>query len=268
MLDRITPLIITWNEIDNIGRTLAALYWARRIVVVDSGSSDGTLELLRSDPRIDVVVRPFDDFARQCEAGLKHVDTDWTLSIDADYELTESLVDELRRLDGRPEVGGYAVAFDYCIHGYTLRASLYPSRIVLHRTQTARYRMDGHGHRVEVAGCVEQLAGRIRHDDRKPLSRWVSAQARYAYQESRNLLERPWLELNLQDRIRRAIVFAPWLVPAYCLIVKRGLLDGLPGWYYALQRSVSESILSLAICEVRLRKRCAAQVVSDSSESP
>jgi glycosyltransferase involved in cell wall biosynthesis len=252
MLDRITPLIITWNEIDNIGRTLAALTWARRIVVVDSGSTDGTLELLRADPRIDVLVRPFDDFARQCDAGLSRVGTEWTLSIDADYQVTAALIDELRAVEPAPEVGGYAVDFDYCVHGHSLRASLYPSRIVLHRTQGARYRMDGHGHRVDVPGRVDRLAGRIRHDDRKPIGRWLSAQARYAEQESRHLLAQPWRDLNWQDRVRRAVVIAPWLVPMYCLVLKRGLLDGLPGWHYALQRGIAEAALALRLIELKL----------------
>ena len=70
MLDRITPLLITLDEEPNIERTLAALAWAREIVVVDSGSTDGTLELLRLDPRVRVVTREFDTFAGQLGFGL------------------------------------------------------------------------------------------------------------------------------------------------------------------------------------------------------
>ena len=64
--DTVTPLLITFNEIQNIGRMLAKLDWARRIVVIDSGSTDGTLGILAKDPRIEVVHRPFDSFAEQC----------------------------------------------------------------------------------------------------------------------------------------------------------------------------------------------------------
>src|SRR5688500_155566 len=97
-LDGVTPLIITYNEIDNIERTLAPLSWARRIVVVDSGSTDGTLEALAKDPRITVHNRPFDSFADQCNFGLTKVESDWVLSLDADYELSEPLAAELRSL--------------------------------------------------------------------------------------------------------------------------------------------------------------------------
>jgi glycosyltransferase involved in cell wall biosynthesis len=251
-LDEVTPLLITFDEMANLERTLAALDWARQIVAVDSGSSDGTLERLRADPRITVLVRAFDDFASQCQAGLELVETDWVLSMDADYELTPELIREIAALSPPQDVDGYAIAFDYCVHGQALRGSLYPPRVALHRTRGARYRMDGHGHRVELRGRVGRLAGRIRHDDRKPLSRWLAAQARYAEFESRHLIDTPWRQLGWADRVRRLIVVAPWLVPLHCLLIKRGLLDGLPGWHYALQRGIAEAVLSLKLIEARL----------------
>ncbi len=251
-VDQVTPLLITLDEMANLDRTLAALAWARRIVAVDSGSTDGTLERLKSDPRITVLVRPFDDFARQCQAGLELVETEWVLSMDADYEPTPALVEEIARLSPPDDVDGYAISFDYCVHGRVLRGSLYPPRIVLHRSRGARYRMEGHGHRVELQGRIEQLAGRIRHDDRKPLARWLAAQARYADAEARHLSAARWSGIGWADRVRKLIVVAPWLVPLHCLIVKRGLLDGLPGWHYALQRGIAEAILSLKLIEAKL----------------
>jgi glycosyltransferase involved in cell wall biosynthesis len=251
-LDAVTPLLITFDEMANLERTLAALDWARKIVAVDSGSTDGTLERLRADPRITVLVRRFDDFARQCQAGLDLVESDWVLSMDADYEATRALVREVATLTPPHDVDGYAIAFDYCVHGHALRGSLYPPRVALHRTRDALYRMDGHGHRVELRGRIERLEGRIRHDDRKPLSRWLAAQARYADAEARHLRSASWRELGWADRVRKIIVIAPLLVALHCLIVKRGLLDGLPGWHYALQRGIAEAVLSLKLIEAKL----------------
>src|SRR5579864_1004870 len=77
MRDQITPLLITYNEAPNIARTVDKLSWAKRIVVIDSGSTDATLDLLRGFPQVDVIGHPFSDFASQCNFGLTQVATPW-----------------------------------------------------------------------------------------------------------------------------------------------------------------------------------------------
>ena len=63
MLDNITTLIITFNEPPNIRRTINKLSWARRIVVLDSGSTDDTLKILQTYSQVEVLHHPFSDFA-------------------------------------------------------------------------------------------------------------------------------------------------------------------------------------------------------------
>lgn len=251
-LGAVTPLLITYNEIDNIGRTLAGLGWARRIVVMDSGSSDGTLELLAADPRITVVHRKFDDFARQCQAGLGAIDTPWVLSMDADYLIPAALAQEIDGLTPAAAVAGFQIGFRWSVYGRLLRGALYPPRVMLHRVEGARYYMLGHGHRVEVAGRVEALRSTAIHDDRKSLARWLASQDKYATQEAVTLLDAPWNRLRWQAKVRRLMFVAPWLVPLYCLTVQRGLLDGKAGWHYALQRGIAEAIIALKLLERRL----------------
>ena len=117
LFDGITPLLITFNEAPNIARTLDKLGWARRIVVVDSGSSDGTLEILARYPQVALFTRAFDNFADQCNFGLAQVQTEWVLSLDADYELSQELVDELRALKPHEHTTGYRARFIYRIYG-------------------------------------------------------------------------------------------------------------------------------------------------------
>ena len=82
----ITPLILTFNEKENIARTMAGLSWAKEVLLIDSGSTDGTLEIARSaHPNVRIVTRFFDSFAGQCNFGLTRIVTPWVLSIDADY---------------------------------------------------------------------------------------------------------------------------------------------------------------------------------------
>src|SRR5690349_4713692 len=81
MLGAITPVILTFNESPNIKRSLAALEWADDIVVVDSGSTDGTLDLLRQYPKVRLFRRPFDTHAKQWRYALTETKilTPWIL---------------------------------------------------------------------------------------------------------------------------------------------------------------------------------------------
>ena len=63
--DQVTPLILTFDEAPNIRRTLDALSWARELVVVDSGSTDGTTEILAAQRNVRRFQRRFDSFKRR-----------------------------------------------------------------------------------------------------------------------------------------------------------------------------------------------------------
>lgn len=244
--------MITFNEAPNLARCLDSVSWAPRVLVVDSGSTDDTLAIARRYPQAEIVHRVFDDFATQCNFGLSLVTTPWVLSLDADYELSADLVREIAELHDST-AAGYQAGFVYCIHGRALRGTLYPPRTVLYRHDLARYRNEGHGHRVVIDGPVRLLAGRIRHDDRKPLGRWLASQQSYARREADHLLSSDRTELRRTDRIRLMGWPAPILVFAYTLIWKGCVLDGWPGWLYVLQRTLAETMIALEIVDRRLR---------------
>ncbi len=277
-LDTITPLILTYNEAPNLDRTLAQLTWANTIVVVDSYSTDATLEILKRYPQIKLIQHPFDSFAAQCNVGLSQITSDWVLSLDADYIVSNELLAEIKALPNDAledslentsnnvlennssnarndtkqtgdRVNGYSVPFKYCVFGKPLRGTLLPPRQVLYRRTQAVYRNDGHAHRVWIDGTVRPLAGYIYHDDRKPLSRWLWAQDCYMILEAKKLRETPLHELSWGDRLRKQTVLAPVVILLYCLILKGGILDGKAGWYYAMQRVLAEILLTLRLME-------------------
>lgn len=246
-LDDITPLILTYNEIANIERTLDCLDWASRILVVDSYSTDGTLEVLARNRRVEIVQHRFHSFADQCNFGITNIGTEWVLSLDADYICNDSFVREIEQLPGEPGADGFRVSFKYCVNGRPLRGSLYPPRTVLYRKRLAHYENDGHAHRVVIDGAVHPLSSVIYHDDRKPLDSWLAAQARYAAHEVQKLRAMPLAELSRADRLRRKGWIAPLAMPFYCLLLRGLILDGRAGIEYTLQRTYAEILLSLRL---------------------
>jgi glycosyltransferase involved in cell wall biosynthesis len=249
-INQVGVLILTYNEAANIERTLSKLRWAKRILIIDSGSSDKTIDIVRRYSQVEVVYRPFDDFANQCNFGLSRIATPWVLSLDADYVLSDDLITELETLTPSKETAGFQARFIYCIYGRRLRASLYPPRVVLYRSERARYRNEGHAHRVTVDGGVRSLDGPILHDDRKPVCYWFSSQQKYARIEANHLLS--GAPLQTADRIRRMGWPAPILVFLYTLLVKGCILEGWRGWLYVLQRTLAELAIAIEIVSRRL----------------
>jgi hypothetical protein len=108
---------------------------------------------------------------------------------------------------------------------------------------------------VIVDGEIECLTGRIDHDDRKPLDRWIASQQKYAKLEVDHLTSTPRTRLRRVDRIRLLSWPAPVLVFLYTLMMKRCILDGLPGWLYVLQRTLAETMIAIEIVDRKLGVR-------------
>jgi glycosyltransferase involved in cell wall biosynthesis len=244
MLDRITPLILTRDEEPNIERTLAQLAWARDVVLVDSVSTDATVQIARRFSNVRVFQREMDSLAGQGNLGLEQVRTPWAMVLDADYFVPAELVEELRALEPPPGVNAYRGSFVYAVGGRPLRASLYPPRVVLLRRDHARVFQDGHAHRVLVEGQTGELRARIVHDDRKSFARFLERQRRYMREEAEKLRTADPGSLGFSSRVRKLVVVAPFAVLFHTLFVKRVILDGVPGLRYAWERFVAEVILS------------------------
>lgn len=247
-LDNITPLILTYNEEPNIDRTLQTLAWAKEIIAIDSYSEDRTLEILKSYPQVKIFQRKFDTHAQQWNYGLEQVKSEWILSLDADYVLTDKLIESFETLVDL-EISGYLIPFKYCVFSKPLKGTILPPRLALFRADSGIYIDDGHTQLLSLQGRAKQLNEYIHHDDRKSLSRWLWAQDRYMIIEAKKLLETPDRELSWGDRIRKRKIFAPFIILIYCLILKGGILDGWRGWYYGFQRTLAELLLSIHLIE-------------------
>lgn len=257
MLENVTPLVLTYNEAPNIGRTLDQLGWARDIVMVDSFSDDETVEIASRSSQVRVYERRFDNHQAQWTFGLREtgIETEWVLALDADFVLTSEFIEEIRSLEPSAKTTAYAAPFVYCINGRPLRSGLLRPQTVLYRRSLVNYLQDGHTQRLMIDGTVCLLRSPIRHDDRKSLSRWFESQRRYMSLEGKKILASDASTLSTADRIRRLKVIAPLAVLFYCLIIRGGILDGLAGFHYAFQRTAAELMLSLYLIEATLHRQ-------------
>lgn len=254
-LSDVTPILLTRDEEPNLGRTLAQLTWAGDVVLVDSFSTDATLDIAARFPNVRVFQRELDSLAGQSNFGLQQARTPWVLLLDADYFVPSAFVDELRALEPPAGVRAYRAAFRYAVGGKPLRASLYPARIVLLQREHTSVWQDGHAHRVAADGEVATLQSTIIHDDRKDFARFLERQKRYMREEAEKLRHADPRALTMSGRVRKLIVVAPFAVLFHTLFVKGLILDGVAGLRYTWERVVAESILSRELLRRAERRR-------------
>jgi glycosyltransferase involved in cell wall biosynthesis len=266
MLDVITPVLLTYNEEQNIGRTLSRLVWARDVVVVDSGSTDRTLAILQKWPNVRVFKREFDSLGNQWRYAVEqtHIATDWILRLDADYQMSDAFLAELAGLDPDAPISAYRARFDYAVFSHGLLTSLYPKITVLLRKGQFVVRDKGHTETWDVNGGMGTLSGVITHDDWKTSDQWLLNQTRYMRRELDYLRTS---EGGLKRWLRLRPPLMPLAIFFYCLFGKGLFLNGRAGIFYALQRLVAESVLSLMVLEETLRSET-GQSTSHPSKAP
>lgn len=95
---KISALLITYNEEDNINDVLLNLSFADEIIVVDSLSTDRTISLIKNIPQVKLILRKFENYTDQKSFAMEQAQFDWILFLDADERLTPKLRNEILRV--------------------------------------------------------------------------------------------------------------------------------------------------------------------------
>lgn len=251
----LTAVILTWNEEENIARTLHHLTWLERIIVIDSGSTDKTTELIRSFPNTEVYTRKFDTHAQQWNYGLSLCSSEWVLSLDADYILTYAFIEEVKEKLAANDICAFDAEFEFVIFEKPISRNNTTPRPVLFKREECTYYDDGHTQRLRINGKTAGFKNKILHDDRKPLSRWLLNQSAYSLKEANMLLAKSSGEMSFLEKLRRKRVYTPLLMFFFCLFRKRMLFNGERGWHYTLQRTIVEMLISLRLTEEKISKK-------------
>jgi glycosyltransferase involved in cell wall biosynthesis len=238
----LTPVILTYNEEPNLGTTLASLTWAKRVVVVDSGSSDRTSDIARSFPNVEWFVRAFDSHATQWSYAIREtgIDTRYVLALDADMRPGEGFREELARFDEQTGFAGM-VPFEYRMHGRALMGSIYPAQVRVFAKDEIRIGQRGHTQVFESTAPLYRFRSKLIHEDRKPFGRWLNNQIKYAALEAERIRTAP--THSLRDRLRQSGV-SPAIWGAYAYLRAGGPLKGRASRAYAHERMVFEALLA------------------------
>lgn len=250
----ITAIVLTKNEEKNLPDCLRSLEgFARRVVVVDSGSADATRDIARA-AGADVLEHPFENYARQFNWALDNagIDTAWCLRLDADERLTPALAAELEALmaaHAHDDVNGIVMqAWLYFMGRKLTHVKDMKRKLMVFKTGVGRIEdrnMDEHT--LLSRGRSVEAKERFLHHDYKDMAHYINKLNWYAGREVRDYFafkegrgEKGGLDAaNQATRNRKfglyyrlPMFWRCWLLFIYSYVFRGGFLDGREGFLY------------------------------------
>jgi glycosyltransferase involved in cell wall biosynthesis len=163
---KITATVITLNEEENIAAALESISWADEIVVIDSESTDRTVEIARQFTD-RIFVRAWPGYSAQKNFASDQAAHDWIFNLDADERVSPALVEEIKGLKrkGEPPVSGFEMPRRTFYLGRWIKHSgWFPDfKIRLYNRRAGSWRGDYVHESVGVEGKVLRLSGAILH---------------------------------------------------------------------------------------------------------
>jgi glycosyltransferase involved in cell wall biosynthesis len=254
----ISVLIPTKNEIRNLADCLASVAWCDEVVVVDSGSTDGTVEFARSQGATVVDFKWNGRFPKKKNWALENIPwkNEWVLILDADERILPELAAEIQAELKQPRFDGWFINRRFMFLGQWIRhCGYYPSwnlRLFRHRlgryetvqtTDTASGDNEVHEH-VVLRGSTGHLRHDMLHYAYPDIFTWMEKHNRYSNWEAELEVrgEQPGAAgpgiggtLSTRRRLRvwsRRLPFRPTLRFLYSYVLKLGFLDGREGYMF------------------------------------
>lgn len=270
----VSVLILTLDEEINIAGCLRSVQWSDDVVVLDSRSSDRTVEICR-ELGARVVERSFDNWSAHQNWAVSTIEFKhpWVLYMDADERCPDDLRDEalLRARADAPEAAFRIRRKDFYMGRWLKHAQLYPTWLVrLFRPSRIRYERLVNPVAI-IEGATGQLDAHILHYPfSHGVSHWLARHNRYSDMEAIEALKAQahadagaaslWSsDPNQRRRALKELFFRmparPFIKYAYYLLWRRGFLDGRPGFTYATLQAMYEYMIDCKRRELLRRQR-------------
>jgi glycosyltransferase involved in cell wall biosynthesis len=226
-MNNISVIIITYNEEENIRECLEGVKWADEIIIVDSFSTDKTLQICK-DYTDRIFQRKWEGFGFQKQFALEQTTLDWVLSIDADERVSGELEEEILSNKNTLDKDGYCMPFKFYWLGKQLRfgGCGKERHIRLFRREKAKFQGLIH-EKLLIDGEIGYLKNPIIHVSYKNIENYFNKFNLYST-----------MIANQRFKEGRKIPFVFQIFASICdffnrYIFKLGFLDGMPGFLWA-----------------------------------
>jgi glycosyltransferase involved in cell wall biosynthesis len=233
-LPSLSIVILTRNEARNIVDCVRSARFADEVLVLDSGSTDGTPDLARAEGATVSASTDWPGFGPQKNRVLAQATGDWVFSLDADERITQPLREAILQAIAVP-AGKVGFEVDrtssYC--GQVIRHSGWSPDWVLRlfRRDSGRFSDDLVHERVVVQGATGRLVGELLHDSMPNLESVVDKINRYSTAGAQMLVER-----GRRATVGQALSHGAWAF-FRTYVLRRGFLDGSLGLALAISNA-------------------------------
>lgn len=274
----LTIIILTYNEEINLPYALNSVVgWAKRVIVLDSISTDATVKVAETF-ECEVVQHPFQNYALQRNYALGlQIDTEWVLFLDADEWMPQGVKEEISSIiQSEPDANGFYLKRRMIWLGRWIRRGYYPTWILrLFRLGKARCEERVVNEHMIIEGPVGFLQNDFIHHDRKSLSSWVRKHNHYATLEAYELIKRArgerqeeidarltgtqserkrWVRHRIWERM--PIIIRPFFYFIYRYFFLGGFLDGREAFiYHFLQALWFPLLIDAKYLELKLKDK-------------
>jgi glycosyltransferase involved in cell wall biosynthesis len=227
---KLTVTVITLNEASNIDACLASVSWADEVLVVDSGSTDGTADRARK-AGARVFVRDWPGYAAQKDFAASQAAHDWILSVDADERVTPALTSEIRALlsgNALPHAGYRVPRVTWHLGRWIRTPDWYPDlQLRLYDRGRARWKARRVHESVALdpgAGAPGRLTGELQHYAYRDIAHHLDTMNRYTTLAADDMYA-AGRRANLLD-----LCLHPPAAFLRNYVLRRGVADGAPGF--------------------------------------
>lgn len=228
-VEKLSIAIITLNEEERLVECLASVAFADEVVVVDSGSTDRTVEIARAHGA-RVLVEPWHGFGRQKQFAIDQCRNRWVLVVDADERVSPATAAEIMTALERPAYAAYSLPRQNFFCGRWLkRAGWWPDRVVRLFDKTRARMSDRLVHEgLEVDGPVGELHAMLVHHANRDLTHTLAKINSYSSAGAAELAK-----AGRKGSLSQALFRAAWGF-AHNYLLRRGFLDGREGFLQAV----------------------------------
>ncbi len=249
----VSVTIITFNEEENILKAIQSVAWAEEVIVVDSGSTDKTIELAQS-LGAKVFHNPWPGYGQQKNYAQQLATHDWILNIDADERVSPELAAEIQESlvhsEAKKTYGFYFPRMTFYMGRWIRYGGWYPNHLVrLVNRLFARWTEPNVHEELCVNGNVMGLSHPIHHYAFSSIQEQVLTNLRFSHLGSQDLKK------TGQGASILRLILKPMGKFMETYVIKRGFLDGLPGFIISVNAAHSMFLKYAYLSEADIRRK-------------